>query len=307
MHLGDGQITTGCAVFGFAATAVGFAAARLLASLSKDAPKTTAPRFGAGVASVFAMQAFNITVLPGTSGHMVGSFLLAHWFGVPRALLGITLVLATQSLLFADGGMAALGLNILNMGIIPVLIAYPLVRALLRGQTSASLRYAVLGVGAFLSTLGAALACGLELSSTIGLNGTWAKLLPTLLGFHALIGLIEAGLTLGLVALVTHAPAFLKTSPVPAAIAAVALGSIAAIGASPWPDGLEQSLTLHGISPSATGLIATLEHLQSQFAPFADRYTSLTTAVGTLAVGVLAVISSRLALLTAGRTTDPAL
>ncbi len=85
------------------------------------------PVMGVMSAFVFAAQMINFTI-PGTgsSGHIGGGILLASLLGGGPALLCITAVLIIQSLLFADGGLLALGCNVFNMGVIPCLVAYPL-------------------------------------------------------------------------------------------------------------------------------------------------------------------------------------
>ncbi|MFG0248078.1 MAG: energy-coupling factor ABC transporter permease, partial [Phycisphaeraceae bacterium JB051] len=126
MHLGDGMVTPGCATLGLTTLALGAGAAYLLHR--KQDWKTPKPlHFALATAAIFAMQTFNVTVIPGTSsGHLIGGFMLAFWFGPLFALLGMAMVLATQSLLFADGGMIAWGMNSVLMGVIPGVVVYPL-------------------------------------------------------------------------------------------------------------------------------------------------------------------------------------
>lgn len=96
------------------------------------------PLMAVSGAFVFAAQMINFTI-PGTgsSGHIGGGILLAGLLGGGPALLTITAVLLIQCLLFADGGLLALGCNIFNMGVIPCLLVYPLLfRPLLRGRLS---------------------------------------------------------------------------------------------------------------------------------------------------------------------------
>ena len=85
------------------------------------------PVMGVMSAFVFAAQMINFTI-PGTgsSGHIGGGILLAALLGGGPALLCMTAVLIIQCLIFADGGLLALGCNVFNMGVIPCLVAYPL-------------------------------------------------------------------------------------------------------------------------------------------------------------------------------------
>jgi cobalt/nickel transport system permease protein len=86
------------------------------------------PIIGVMGAFVFAVQMINFTIpMTGSSGHIGGGILLAAMLGASPALLAISAVLIIQCLFFADGGLFALGCNIFNMGVIPCLLAYPLV------------------------------------------------------------------------------------------------------------------------------------------------------------------------------------
>jgi cobalt/nickel transport system permease protein len=70
-------------------------------------------------AGIFALQAFNLPVSMGTSGHLVGGALVAIILGSPFAAVFIlTLVLIVQGILFGDGGITTMGVNILNMGVV---------------------------------------------------------------------------------------------------------------------------------------------------------------------------------------------
>lgn len=85
------------------------------------------PMMGVMGAFVFAAQMINFSI-PGTgsSGHLGGGILLAALLGPWAALLTITSVLVVQAVFFADGGFLALGCNVFNMGVLPCLVAYPL-------------------------------------------------------------------------------------------------------------------------------------------------------------------------------------
>jgi cobalt/nickel transport system permease protein len=105
-------------------------------------------------------------------------------------------VLGVQALLFQDGGLVALGANILNMGVLTAVIGYGLYRA--SAGLSDGMRLAVAGAAAWLSVMAAALATSLELwlSGTSGLE----VVLPAMLGVHAVIGVGEAVITVAALA-----------------------------------------------------------------------------------------------------------
>ena len=73
---------------------------------------------GLVAAFVFAAQMLNFPVAAGTSGHLLGGALAAVLAGPYTAVLAMTVVLLIQALLFADGGLTALGVNIVLMGIV---------------------------------------------------------------------------------------------------------------------------------------------------------------------------------------------
>ena len=91
------------------------------------------PILAALAAGIFAIQAMNIPIGMGTSGHMVGAALVAIVFGSPWAgVLVLTLVLLVQGFVFGDGGITTMGANILNMGVISGFVGYYTYSALRR-------------------------------------------------------------------------------------------------------------------------------------------------------------------------------
>ena len=73
---------------------------------------------GISSAFVFVAQMINFPVLFGTSGHLVGGTFLAILLGPYAAILGMTIVLSMQTVIFADGGILAFGVNVFTMAII---------------------------------------------------------------------------------------------------------------------------------------------------------------------------------------------
>jgi cobalt/nickel transport system permease protein len=149
------------------------------------------PLMGVMAAFIFAAQMINFPVAGGTSGHLIGGALAAIALGPWPAMLVMAAVVGTQALLFQDGGLLALGANVLNMGIVPAAIGYGLYRAAAGGPRG--VRLAVAGGAAWLSVMGAALLTSLQL----WLSGASALTLvvPAMLGVHALIGIGEALIT----------------------------------------------------------------------------------------------------------------
>jgi len=142
-------------------------------------------------AGIFAIQALNIPIPWGTSGHMVGAALAAIVLGSPYAgVFVLTLVLLVQGVIFGDGGITVMGANIINMGVIGGFVGYygyTAIRSVI-GNT-----YAAAFIAGWASLFVAAILCAVELA----IAGTF-PLVPALIGlglYHAIIGLIEGGIT----------------------------------------------------------------------------------------------------------------
>ncbi|QLC51140.1 cobalt transporter CbiM [Methanolobus zinderi] len=152
--------------------------------------ETKVPILAALAAGIFAIQALNIPIGMGTSGHMVGAALVAIILGSPLAgVLVLTLVLLVQGFVFADGGITVMGANILNMGVISGFVGYYTFVVLRKSRISIA---ASAFVGAWLGLLVSALATAVELY----LAGTF-PLVPglTAMGlYHLIIGFVGEGI-----------------------------------------------------------------------------------------------------------------
>ena len=142
-------------------------------------------------AGIFAIQAFNLPVGMGTSGHLVGGALAAIVLGSPFAAVFIlTLVLIIQGLIFGDGGLTVMGANIINMGVLGGFVGYYGYTGL-KGITKNT--YLSAGVAAWCACFLAAIACAFEMA----IAGTF-PLVPGLVAmgvYHAAIGIIEGIIT----------------------------------------------------------------------------------------------------------------
>ncbi|MEN6341262.1 MAG: cobalt transporter CbiM [Methanospirillum sp.] len=152
-------------------------------------------------AGVFALQAFNIPVMMGTSGHLLGAALVAIVLGSPfAAVFVLSLVLIVQGFLFGDGGLTTMGANIVNMGVIGGFVGYYGYRGLLSLTRN---MFASVAGAAWLACFVPALAAALELT----VAGTF-PLVPGLIGmgvYHALIGVVEAVITAVVFGLIVNA------------------------------------------------------------------------------------------------------
>jgi cobalt/nickel transport system permease protein len=196
MHIPDGFLTTevalACAVPAAVAVGVGLRKANV------DLDERRVPLLGVTAAFIFAAQMLNFPVAGGTSGHFMGAALAAILLGPWLACLVMAVVLGVQAFVFADGGLTALGANVLNMGVIGAL----LVGGLIHGARSVAPKrvLAIAGAGAWLAVMAGATATALELaiSGTVPLG----TVLPAMLGTHLLIGTGEAIITVAAVSAV---------------------------------------------------------------------------------------------------------
>ncbi|HEY7822881.1 MAG TPA: energy-coupling factor ABC transporter permease, partial [Acidimicrobiia bacterium] len=130
MHAPDGFLNAGTSVATavIAAVIVGFALRH-----SKQQLKDKAiPLAGITAAFIFAAQMFNFPVAAGTTGHLIGGALAAILLGPWMGAAVVSVVVIVQALFFADGGVSALGVNVLNIAIVTALVAWPAFRALVR-------------------------------------------------------------------------------------------------------------------------------------------------------------------------------
>ncbi|MHA2395153.1 MAG: energy-coupling factor ABC transporter permease [Candidatus Thorarchaeota archaeon] len=153
------------------------------------------PFMGVLAAVIFAAQLVNFPVPPFSSGHLVGSTLLAVMVGPWVAMIIMALVLFVQAL-YGDGGILTYGLNLFNMGVFSVLLGYGLAlllfKTLRRFVKKESATVLSAGVASFIVTVGAAFVLGLQLL-TVG--GFGVEALVAITGVHTIIGVGEATLT----------------------------------------------------------------------------------------------------------------
>jgi cobalt/nickel transport system permease protein len=201
VHVPDGFLDapTSLATGAVAAGAVAIA----LRGARRELDERTAPLAGLTAAFVFAVQMMNFPVGAGTSGHLVGGALTAVLVGPWTAVLCMTVVLLVQAVLFADGGLTALGTNVTLMALVAVGVAYGTFRLLaaVLPRTRTGVLTAA-GVGAFLSVPAAALAfVGLFAVGGVA-DVPLGTVAATMGGVHVLIGLGEAVITVAVLAAV---------------------------------------------------------------------------------------------------------
>jgi cobalt/nickel transport system permease protein len=143
-------------------------------------------------AFVFAAQMINFPIAFGTSGHLVGGTFLAVLLGPYAAMLSMTIVLLMQALFFADGGILAFGANVFNMAIIGGL-SYFLIKLLTRNSSSKGRFVSSVFIASWLSVMLGAFVCSLEVAPAFA--GGIMVTVPSMLFFHAIIGLGEGAIT----------------------------------------------------------------------------------------------------------------
>ncbi len=221
MHIPDGfldpKVSTG--MMGVAAVVLGYCFAKVREAVSAVVPaaalaaagkgmgnvvgsmkrvltgdgKRTIYKMGMAAALIFAAQMFNFPINSGTSGHLIGGVFSAVVLGPFAGGIVISAVLAVQSIFFADGGLLALGANIINMAVIGAMLAY-LIYYLTKKIAP---EWLAIAVAAWSSVVLASFACAVEL----GFSGTipFDKVIPAMVKVHMVIGVAEALITLVLV------------------------------------------------------------------------------------------------------------
>jgi cobalt/nickel transport system permease protein len=194
VHVPDGfinaPVSAAAGVVAAGAIAVSLRGAR------RELDERTAPLAGLVAAFIFAVQMLNFPVAAGTSGHLLGGALAAILVGPYTGVLCVSVVLLMQGILFADGGLTALGVNVTDMAITTTVVSYAvfrgLVKVLPRGRRSVT-------VAAFVSALLSVPAAAVVFTLIYAVGGTTdvaiSKVATAMIGVHVLIGIGEAAIT----------------------------------------------------------------------------------------------------------------
>jgi cobalt/nickel transport system permease protein len=194
MHVPDGFIDAPVSIAAGAVAAAGVAVC--LRGARRELDDRTAPMAGLVAAFVFAVQMLNFPVAAGTSGHLLGGALAAILVGPFTGALCVSVVILVQALLFADGGLTAIGVNVVDMSLITVVIGYAVFRGLVRLLPYS--RRTVVG-SAFVAAFVSVPVSALGFVGFYALGGTTdvslSTVLTAMLGVHVLIGLGEGLIT----------------------------------------------------------------------------------------------------------------
>lgn len=289
MHMADALISpaVGCTMWAASAATIAYCSKKVREEL--DDRKV--PLMGVLGAFIFAAQMINFTIpATGSSGHLGGGLLLAILLGPYAAFLTIASVLTVQALLFADGGLLALGCNIFNLGVFPAFIAYPLIYKRIAGSQPTR-GYIAAGaiIGAVVGLQMGAFGVVLETVASDISSLPFTTFVTLMQPIHLVIGLVEGLVTAAVVSFVYQArPEILqstllekpigdfpvRTVLVSFLVAALVTGGVFSWFASDHPDGLEWSIekvTGKGeVETAKDGLHGTLASLQEKVAFLPD-------------------------------------
>ena len=194
MHVPDGFLDAPTSLGTAAVAAVGVGLA--LRGARRELDDRTAPLAGLVAAFVFAAQMLNFPVGAGTSGHLLGGALAAVLVGPWTATLSLSVVLLVQGLLFADGGLTALGTNITLMGLVGVWSGWLVFRAV---QTVLPKRVSMVVPSAAIAAMASVPVTAAAFVALYAVGGQAPvpldSLVTAMLGWHVLIGLGEAAIT----------------------------------------------------------------------------------------------------------------
>ena len=212
MHIPDGFITPSIALVTFVVTVIFWVIS--FRKVKNNLDERQIPIMGLLTALFFAAQMMNYPIVGGTTAHLLGGASLGIILGPYAGCISMTIILVLQALLCGDGGITALGANVLNMGIIGVFVPAFLFLALNKASKGKGL-FVWLFISAFLGDILAAISAGVELGVSVptfqyGLSVA----VPAMAINHSVIGAIEGVATAVLIGtLLKSRPDVLSRSP----------------------------------------------------------------------------------------------
>lgn len=276
MHIPDGFLNgaTSVGTAAVAAGGLGYSINRAGAYLQDKRIALT----GLVAAFVFALQMLNFPVAAGTSGHLLGGALAVILVGPWLGITAVGVVVIVQSLLFADGGVSALGANVLNMAVVTGLVGWGVFRLLVRVMPKG---WTTVLVATFAAGLASVVASSIAFVVEYGIGGRGnaevATVFAAMVGVHFLIGIGEGLISATTVAAVGAARPELiaglegfdlraqSARPVKSGVWGFAAAGLAVAAllvlvvaplASGEPDGLERVAIDQGFDDSAEGSAA---------------------------------------------------
>lgn len=174
------------------------------------------PLMALAAAFSFVIMMFNIPVIGGSTGHAVGATLIAILLGPWAAMIAVSIALVVQALVFGDGGITAIGANVVNMAVIMPFVGFYLYRLVAGDRPSPLRRISAAGVGSYVAIVTAAIAAGVEfgIQPLVAHTASGQPLyspyplsvaVPAMALEHALFfGPLEAVVTMGIVAILAR-------------------------------------------------------------------------------------------------------
>jgi cobalt/nickel transport system permease protein len=161
MHIPDGYLSPQTYAATYAAAVPFWVAASR--KLSRSLSVKQVPMLALGAAFTFVIMMFNVPIPGGTTGHAVGSVLVAVLLGPWAACIAVSAALIVQALLFGDGGITCIGANCLNMAVIMPFVGYAVYRFIAGNSDAHSpRRWLGAALGGYVGLNAAALAAGFE-------------------------------------------------------------------------------------------------------------------------------------------------
>ncbi|GHV48334.1 cobalamin biosynthesis protein CbiM [Clostridia bacterium] len=250
MHLPSELLTASTSIItgAVSVSALGYSGARIKSGFSGITKEKVARIAVAGVA-VFGLQMLNFivpgfsAVSGGVSGHIIGAILLSLIVGEFPAVFVMAGILLTQSVFFADGGLSAIGANLLNMGVIPCLVIFPLIVKPFMNKSPLAASAGIIAGSVLTAALGAfAVVAETAVSGTL----PFAEFFAPMMVVHLVIGLCEGAATAVIILAVKFLPKFLPDKKIRMKYALAVLATAAVFAVSPLasaaPDGLEWSV-----------------------------------------------------------------
>jgi len=193
MHIPDGflDVTTSAVTYIIFLGYGGYAVRRVGRTIAERIPLISVL-----AAAIFAAQMLNWPIPGGTSLHFVGGALAGIMLGVWNGFLAMFLVLLVQCLVFHDGGITALGANVVNMAIIDVAVGYLTYCFFIKlFGSKISIQAVASFIGGWLGITLAGLACGLEIGYSPSFPYGVSVTVPVMAGWHAILGVVEGVIT----------------------------------------------------------------------------------------------------------------
>ena len=241
-------------------------------------------------AFIFAAQMvnFQLPAMPGTSGHLVGAVLLAVILGPHLAAIVISSVVIIQCLIFQDGGLIALGCNIINMALVPSYLGYFLYRTITAGQLNSLRTYIGTMLGCIIAVEAGAILVPIQTTLSGVLKIPFSTFLITMVGVHFLVGLLEGLVTVAVLGYLQQVRPDIVADSLPGKVRlsrkavlatlvvfTIIIGGGLSLVASGLPDGLEWSYAERPDQPDFKTVVSNEDSRVTAVDNFQTKYTPL--------------------------------